>query len=70
VKQPAGFVVEQDDGAVAVDGEDAVAHVADHVPEEHVFLPRRFRLALCHLHCCRAGLSKAHAPYGDNDLTL
>ena len=48
VEEPARLVIEEHDAAVAFDGEHAVAHVPDHVPEEHVFVPGRFRLAFCH----------------------
>ena len=62
VKEPARLVIEQHDGAVPFDREHAIAHVPDHVPEEHVLVPRRFRLAFCHVECYQAKGSKGHAP--------
>ena len=40
VEQPARLVVDDDDGAGAVDGQHAIAHVSHHVAEKHVLLAR------------------------------
>ena len=36
VENPAGLVVDQHEAALAIDRQHAVAHVGDHVAEEHV----------------------------------
>jgi hypothetical protein len=62
MEEPAGFVVNYDNAALAVDGQQAIPHISHHMAEKHVLLPGSFHGSLCHQHCCRAGLSKAHAP--------
>ena len=71
MKEPAGLLVDQDEAAIAIDGQHAIAHISHHVAEKHVVVAGRATpRCLYHEHCCRVGLSKAHAPYGWNDLTL
>ena len=60
-KQPARLVIDEDQRAIAIDREDAVAHVPDHVPEEHVFELRRVH-AFRHQHVCRGRLQQSACP--------
>ena len=64
LEQAAGFVVDDDEAAFPVDREHTVAHISHQVAEKHVVCAHG---SLGHQHCCRAGLSKAHAPLGSPD---
>ena len=61
-EQAAGFVVENDEAALAVDGQDAIAHVRHQMAEKCVLLSSlRVRVAWPSA-CCQGGIGKAHAP--------
>jgi hypothetical protein len=55
VKEPARLVVQQDEAALPVDGQHAIAHVSHHVAEEHVQMPGRLSGWLGHQHVAEPG---------------